>query len=151
MILGLIAFIVLVVTVFFSNGVQAYIHYEAYPLFAYVGKPEFAAYIKQYEGRLIVPLVVPYVLSLLSNLVLFFTHPANLSLIALIVAFVLNLAVSVVTITLATPIYTRIKQAGEASPAEMEQLMRINLIRLVLSTLSSLVIIYMLFALLPVA
>ena len=49
--LGLIAFIVLAVTTFFSNGVQAYIHYEAYPLFASVGKAEFAAYIKEYEAR----------------------------------------------------------------------------------------------------
>ena len=46
MALELIVFIVLVFTVFFNNGVQAYIHYEAYPLFAYVGKPEFATYLE---------------------------------------------------------------------------------------------------------
>ncbi len=43
MTLGLIAFIVLVLTTFFSNGVQAYIHYEAYPLIPFVGKSEFSA------------------------------------------------------------------------------------------------------------
>ena len=148
--LASIVFIVLAVTTFFSNGVQAYIHFEAYPLIPFVGKSEFATYIKEYENRLTVPLVVPYVLTLLSNLVLIFTRPGNLSIIVVIVAFVLNLAVSVVTLQLATPIYNRIKQAGEAAPAEMEQLMRINLIRLVLSSVSSLVVIYMLFTLLPV-
>ena len=94
------------------------------------------------------PLLLPYVLTLVSNLVLLFTRPANLSLVSVIVAFVLNLAVSVVTVVLATPIYTRIKQSGQASPEEMEQLLRINLLRLVLSTLSSLVVIYMLITLL---
>jgi hypothetical protein len=147
--LGVIAFIVLAVTTFFGNGVQAYIHYEAYPLFTSVGKAEFAAYIKEYETRLTIPLVVPYVLSLLSNLVLIFARPGTLSVIVVIVAFILNLAVSVVTVMLATPIYNRIKQAGAAAPADMEPLMRINLIRLVLSTVSSLVVIYMLVTLLP--
>ena len=149
MTLGVILFIVLVATTFFSNGVQAYIHYEAYPLFSSVGKSEFSAYIKEYETRLTVPLVLPTILTLLSNLALLFARPANLSIISVIVAFVLNLAVPVVTGVLAAPIYNRIKQAGEAVPAEMEQLMRINLLRLVLSTVSSVVVIYMLVTLLP--
>jgi len=50
---------------------------------------------------------------MVSNLILVFTRPAGLSLIAVIVAFVLNLAVSAVTIALATPVYARIKQGGE--------------------------------------
>ena len=144
MTIELIAFIVLVLTTFISNGVQAYIHFEAYPLIAFVGKSEFATYLKEYEGRLTIPLLLPYGLTLLSNLVLLFTRPAKITVIVVIVAFVLNLAVAVVTMMLATPIYARIKQAGEAAPKEMEQLLRINLLRLVLSTVSSLVVIYML-------
>ena len=144
MTIELIAFIVLVLTTFISNGVQAYIHFEAYPLIAFVGKSEFATYLKEYEGRLTIPLLLPYGLTLLSNLVLLFTRPAKITVISVIVAFVLNLAVSVVTVMLATPIYARIKQAGGAAPKEMEQLLRINLLRLVLSTVSSLVVIYML-------
>jgi hypothetical protein len=146
--LGVIAFIVLAATTFFSNGVQAYIHYEAYPLFTSVGKAEFTNYLKEYETRLTIPLVVPYVLTLLSNLLLIFIHPTNLSVVAVVIAFLLNLAVSIVTIRLATPIYNPIKQNG-ATAAEMEQLMRINLVRLVLSTISSVVVIYMLWVLLP--
>lgn len=147
--LATIVFIVLVVTTFISNGVQAYIHFEAYPLIPLVGKSEFANYLKEYESRLNIPLLLPYGLTVLSNIILIFTRPGSLSVVIVIVALVLNLAVSVVTLQLATPIYNRIKQAGQAAPAEMEQLMRINLIRLVLSSLSSLIVIYMLLTLLP--
>jgi hypothetical protein len=147
--LAAIVFIVLVVTTFISNGVQAYIHFEAYPLIPLVGKSEFANYLKEYETRLNIPLLLPYGLTVLSNIILIFTRPGSLSVIVVIVALILNLAVSVVTLQLATPIYNRIKQAGQAAPAEMEQLMRINLIRLVLSSLSSLIVIYMLLTLLP--
>src|SRR5882724_3993373 len=135
--IGVIAFIVLLFTTFVSNGVQLYIHFEAYPLIPFVGKGEFATYLKEYESRLMVALVLPYLLSLVSNLVLLFTRPAALTIVSVIIVFVLNIAVSVVTVVLATPIYSRIKQAGEAAPAEMAQLVRINLLRLVLSTLSS--------------
>jgi len=98
---------------------------------------------------LTVPLFLPYVLTMVSNLILVFTRPANLSLVAVVGGLVLNLAVSLVTVVLATPIYTRIKQGGEAVPAEMAHLMRVNLIRLLLSTLSSLVVIVMLVTVLP--
>jgi hypothetical protein len=147
--LAAIVFIVLVATTFISNGVQAYIHFEAYPLIPLVGKSEFANYLSEYEKRLNIPLLLPYALTVLSNIILIFTRPGNLSVVIVIVALILNVAVSVVTLQLATPIYNRIKQAGQAAPAEMEQLMRINLIRLVLSSLSSVVVIYMLLTLLP--
>jgi hypothetical protein len=144
-------FIVLVFTTFFNNGIQAYIHYEAYPLLAFVGPAEFPAYLKEYERRLTIPLIVPYALAVLSNLILLFTRPATLSVGWLIVTFVLNLAVAVVTMTLATPIYDRIKQAGQVNQEGLGELMRINLLRLGLSTLSSLVIIYLLGSLLALS
>ena len=144
MALELIVFIVLVFTVFFNNGVQAYIHYEAYPLFAYVGKPEFATYLKEYEGRLTVPLLLPYGLTLLSNLVLLLIHPAKLTIIMVIVSFVVNASVAAVTMSIATPVYERVKQSGQALPKDMEQLMRINLLRLILSTVASLIVVFML-------
>ena len=141
----LIAFTLLTFGTFVSNGVQAYIHFEAYPLLPLVGKSEFPAYLKAYESRLTVPLILPYVVTLLANLILIFTRPAHLPLILVIVAFVLNLAVSVVTVMLATPIYNRIKQNGQALPDDMSQLMRVNLLRLILSTVSSIVVIVMQF------
>lgn len=144
-----VIFILLVLTTFYNNGVQAYIHFEAYPLIPFVGKSEFATYLKEYEGRLTLPLLVPYGLTVLSNLALIFIHPASLSLIWVILALILNIAVSVVTMVVATPVYSRIKQNGQAAPADMAQLMQINLLRLGLSTASSVVAIIMLFALLP--
>jgi hypothetical protein len=142
-------FLILLITTLLSNGVQAYIHYEAYPLIPLVGKTEFAGYLKEYERRLTVPLVLPYLLTLLSNLALLFIRPAGISLCLVITAFVLNLAVAIATLTLATPVYNRIKQKGAALPEDMVALMRINLLRLVLSTVSSAVVVYMLAVLLP--
>jgi hypothetical protein len=147
MTLEIILFIVLVFTVFFNNGVQAYIHYNAYPLIAHVGKPEFANYLKEYENRLMIPLLAPYVVTLLSNLALIFIRPAALSVIWVIIAFLLNLSVAVVTMRVATPVYNRIKENG-VTPELMQQLMGINLIRLVISTVSSGVVVIMLYTLL---
>jgi hypothetical protein len=80
----------------------------------------------------------------LSNLVLLFIRPAQLSLVWLIVALVFNIAVTVVTVVLATPVYNRYKQAGKITSDGMRELLRINFLRLALSTLSSIVVLYLL-------
>lgn len=143
-----VVFAVLVFTTFFNNGVQAYIHFEAYPLFSYIGKSEFPTYLSEYERRLTIPLLLPYGVTLLANIVAMFAHPEVLSLIWFVVALILNISVAVVTLRVATPVYNQIKQAGEATGATMGRLMQINLWRLVLSTLSSIVMIYLLLDLL---
>lgn len=150
MILVQFVFIVLVLTTFFSNGVQAYIHFEAYPLIPFVGKAEFSTYLKEYEQRLTIPLLVPYGLTILSNLTLIFIHPLYLSVVWVIVALLLNIAVPLVTLRIATPIYNQIKQNGVATPSEMTRLLRVNLLRLELSTISSVVVVIMLFAMLKI-
>lgn len=146
MTIEVIVFIVLVVTTVYNLGVQAYIHFEAYPLLGSVGKAEFAGYIKEYENRLMIPLLLPYGLTLLSNLILLFARPAGIDILWVIVALVLNAAVAAVTQVVATPVYNRVKQSGSASGEAMAQLMRINLLRLVLSLLAVLVIVLMLIA-----
>ncbi len=139
-----VLFLVLVFTTFFLNGIQAYIHLEAYPLFAFVGTEEFPAYLKEYERRLPLPLLLPSGAQVLSNLVLLFIRPAQLSLVWLIVALVFNIAVTVVTVVLATPVYNRYKQAGKITSDGMRELLRINFLRLALSTLSSIIVLYLL-------
>ncbi|GHO42172.1 hypothetical protein [Ktedonospora formicarum] len=143
-ILYTVLFLVFVFTTFFNNGIQAYIHLEAYPLFAFVGATEFPAYLKEYERRLPLPLLLPYFATVLSNLLLLIFRPAQLSLVWLIVALVLNIAVTVVTLVLATPVYNRHKQAGKITLDGMRELLRINFLRLALSTLSSVIVIYLL-------
>lgn len=138
-----ILFIILVASTFVSNGVQAYIHFEAYPLLASVGKAEFAGYLKEYERRLMIPLLLPYGITMLSNLILIFTHTDYAGLGWFAVLFVINLAVALVTQFVATPVYNRVKQAGAATGPDMAQLMRINWIRLGLSTLSSAILIFL--------
>src|SRR5260221_11925755 len=105
-----VLFLVLVFTTFFLNGIQAYIHLEAYPLFAFVGTEEFPAYLKEYERRLPLPLIFPSGAQLLSNLVLLFIRPAHLSLGWFIVALVFNIDVTVVPVVLSPRVYNRYKQ-----------------------------------------
>jgi hypothetical protein len=143
-----VLFVVLAVTTFISNGVQGYIHFEAYPLIPFVGTAELPSYLKEYERRLALPLLVPYAVMVLSNIGLLFIRPAKLCLMCIIVALVLNLAVTLVTMTLATPVYNRIKQNGQALPNDMQRLLRIDLLRLLLSTISSGLVIYLLLELL---
>ena len=133
-------FVVLVVVTLINQGVQIYIHFEAYPLLGYVGKAEFAEHIKQYEKRLTVPLMLPYVITLLSNIALIFIRPEIVPLIGIILLLVLNVSVAGVTMGVATPVYNRIVQAGEAKGENMTKLMQINLLRLGLTTLSSTVL-----------
>lgn len=150
MTIELVLFVIVVALTLFNNGVQAYIHFEAYPLLRRVGKSEFAAYLGDYEARLTIPLMLPYGLTVLSNLALLVIRPEPVPLVGVIVALVLNIAVAVVTITLATPVYGRVKQAQQAGGADMDSLMNINLLRLLLSTAASLTLLYLLLTLLAV-
>ena len=140
-----ILFVVLVALTLYNNGVQAYIHFEAYPLIPFVGKDEFAKYMAEYEQRLTIPLLAPYGLTVLANLILIFTRPAAVSLIGIIILLVLNISVAVVTMVVATPVYNQLKSGEEVMP----RLMNINLLRLVISTVSSLGVLYLLYGLLP--
>lgn len=141
--------IILVVVGLINQGVQMYIHFEAYPLFKFVGNPEFAIYIKQYEDRLTVPLLLPYGITVLSNIALIFLHPEPISVIAIIVLLVLNLSVAGISLQVATPIYEKIKAAGTADSADMAQLMQINLLRLGITSAASLMLAGFLAAILP--
>lgn len=129
-------FVILLAGTLINLGIQIYIHFEAYPLLSYVGKGEFGDYLKQYEKRLFVPLMLPYGITILSNIALVFIRPEIVPVLAVIIVLVLNLGVAIVSVVIATPVYNRISQAGEANGADMATLMRINLIRLALSALS---------------
>ena len=144
MTIQLAIFLLFVFTMFFSTGVQAYIHQEAYPLLAYIGGPDFPTYLKQFEQRLTIPLVLPYLLAVLSNIVLFFTRPNTIPLVWLIVVFVISVAMSGITGGLATPVYNRYKQNGKPEAGIVQQLVRINILRLVLSLVNSAIVVYLL-------
>ncbi len=138
-------FLLFVFTMFLGTGVQIYIHQEAYPLLAYVGAQELPTYLKEFERRLTVPLVLPFLLASLSNIALFFIRPEVVPLVWLIVVLVLGLATAVVTGVLATPVYNRYKQLGKPDAQVVQQLVRINILRLLLSLASSAIVIYLLF------
>lgn len=145
MTIQLAIFLLFIFTTFFGTGVQTYIHQEAYPLLAYIGGgQEFPNYLKAFEQRLTIPLVLPYVLAVLSNIILFFIRPNGVPLLWLIVAFVLSLASSGVTAGIATPVYNRYKQNGKPELQIVQRLVNINILRLVLSLLGSAIAIYLL-------
>ena len=133
-------FVIVLATTMVNLGVQLYIHYEAYPLFNNVGRGEFRTYLAEYERRLVMPLIVPYLITIAANIALLFLRPDGVSLIGVIVVLILNLAVSTTTQVLAAPVYNRIRQGDTAASAEMSRLMNINLLRLALSALASLVV-----------
>jgi hypothetical protein len=137
-----VLFVLLVALVLYNNGVQSYIHFEAYPIFAAVGKDELNNYIAEYEKRLTIPLLAPYGLTLLINILLLFFRVEGVPLIGIIVVLILNLAVALVTLFVATPVYNRVKESGLD---EMPRLMNINLLRLIISTASSVVLLYYLY------
>ncbi|HRF98786.1 MAG TPA: hypothetical protein PLZ51_26435, partial [Aggregatilineales bacterium] len=95
---------------------------------------------KQYEKRLFVPLMLPYVVGVLSNIALIFVRPEIVPVLGVIAVLVLNLSVGFVTVMVATPVYNRILQAGEAKGADMASLMKINLLRLGITTVASAVV-----------
>lgn len=129
--------VILLVVMLINQGVQMYIHFNAYPLLGYVGKAEFGDYIQQYEKRLLMPLMLPYGITVLVNIALIFIRPEIMPVLGVIILLVLNLAVAGVTVMVATPVYSRIVAAGEAKGADMAKLMQINLIRLGITTLAS--------------
>jgi hypothetical protein len=144
MTIATVALLILVFTMFFSTGVQVYLHLEAYPLFAYVGRAELPKYLTEYERRLTAPLLVPSAFTLISAVVLLVIRPASLSVGWLIVALVCTLAVHIVTGALATPVYNRLKQRETDTASALSQLLRINLLRLGFSLVGSIAVIILL-------
>lgn len=140
MTIELILLTALVALTLYGNGVHAYIHFNSYPLFAHVGKPEFPAYLGAWEKGLNIPLMLPYVFTLLVNIALIFVRPADVPVVGVIGVLLTMVVTAVVSVGLATPVYARIKKAGEAAAADLAALMRINLYRLGLATLASVIV-----------
>lgn len=143
MTIELLIFVLFTGLVLFNNGVQAYIHFEAYPLFKFVGQDRYAEYVEQYEKRLTIPLLAPYGLTVLSNLLLLGLRPDGVSIIGIIVALILNVAVAGVSLRVATPVYELVKANGPDGE-DFERLMQINLIRLGISTAASVLVLIIL-------
>lgn len=145
-----LVFLVLLLSTLVNLGVQLYIHFEAYPLIPFVGKPEFAKYIAEYENRLAVPLLLPYAVSLLSAIIALIIPMNGMSRIGIGAAFLSNLAVAVVTLQVVTPIYERQKASGSISAEGMAELLRINWARLGLTLASGLILLALLADLLTI-
>lgn len=140
----LIVFLLFVFTTFYDNAIQWYTHMQSYPLQAYVGQNEYAAYGKFYEGRLVYALYIPYVLLLVSNVILFFARPAGIEIGWLIAAFLLNLSILFISVFLAVPQHREHAREGRVTQEGVAALLRVNLLRLGAASLSSLIVLFLL-------
>jgi hypothetical protein len=139
------AFLALVFLSFYVTAIQWYTHVETYPLSALVGRNEFDTYGAFYEGRLVFALYIPYFALLVVNAWLWFRRPQVIALWPLVVTFVLNLSIMIVSFTLAVPLHQQHHaQGGFITPDQMKALLNVNALRLGASVLSSALVMWML-------
>lgn len=140
----LIVFIGVVFFTFFNNALHWYTQVVTYPLFAFVGQKEFLQHHLEYQRRLPFSIYAPYSLLMFSTLLLFIFHPAQISLVWIIVITVLNLAIMVESLIFAAPVHKRLDKQGFSDETGIRQLIFYNGARLVTSSISSLVVLYLL-------
>jgi hypothetical protein len=141
-----ILLVILVVSTFIIQGTQLYLHFDTYPLLAHVGRAEFSAYLSEFERRFISLTIVPFSLSVLSNLGLVVFRPDELRLTPIVVALVLIVVLGVSNS--GSGRYRMIKQAGEATPIHLVSFMEFNLLRLSIASFRSLLVLYILYTVL---
>ncbi|GAB4511729.1 MAG: hypothetical protein OHK0046_10220 [Anaerolineae bacterium] len=142
--LELVVFLALVFTTFYINAVQWYTQVESYPLMTYVGAQEYRAYGQFYERRLVFALYIPYLVQMLSNLFLIFSRPEGLATVWFIIAFLANLSIMVLSLTLAVPVHKKHAAQGFITDDGVRAVLRVNLLRLAAACLSSGIMLYLL-------
>lgn len=141
---GLIVFIAVVFFTFFNNALHWYTQVATYPLFALIGNKEFLKYHLEYQRRLPFSIYAPYSLLMISTLLLFVCHPAQISLVWITVITVLNLAIMVESLIFAAPVHKRLDEQGFGDETGIRQLIFYNSLRLATSSVSSLIVLYLL-------
>ncbi len=131
-------FVIFFALVLHNNGVQTYIHFNVYPLFKSVDKSSLVSYLAQFEKGLTVPLLLPYGLTILVNLALLFIRPDDISIVGVIILLILNVSMAGISIRIATPVYNRLSDFENFEEA-LAELLKINLLRLGVTTVISLI------------
>lgn len=84
------------------------------------------------------PLLLPYGLTILTNLALLFIRPDEIAIAGIIVLLMLNMSMAGIGIGIATPIYNRLSDF-ENFDTTLAELLKINLLRLGVTTVISLI------------
>lgn len=144
----IIVFVIAAFATFFNNALHWYTQVTTYPLLSWVGQAEFVSFHKEYERRLPFSIYVPYTLLMLSTLLLIFFRPAGVNLGWVFMLLVLNASIMIVSLVFAVPIHSRLDRQGYSDKAGIRKLIRYNSIRLIASSVSSSIMLYLLLGLL---
>ncbi len=141
---GLAIFVVVVFATFFNNALHFYTQVQTYPLFARVGRDEFVAFHKEYQRRLPLAIYAPYTLLMAANVLLLFSHPAELAVGWVVALLILNAFIAVESLALAAPVHYRMDRQTFNDKGEVRRLIRLNGVRLAAATASSALVAYLL-------
>lgn len=144
----IIVFVIAASATFFNNALHWYTQVTTYPLFGWVGQTEFVSFHKEYERRLPFSIYIPYVLLMLSTLLLAFVHPVEVKLGWVLMLLVLNVSIMIISLTFAVPIHNRLQRQGYSDKGGIRKLIQYNSVRLIASSASSVIMLYLLINLL---
>lgn len=145
---AILVFVVAAFATFFNNALHWYTQVTTYPLLSWVGQAEFVLFHKEYERRLPFSIYAPYTLLMFSTLLLIFFRPAEVELGWVFVLLVLNTSIMIVSLVFAVPIHTRLDRQGYSDKAGVRELIRYNSVRLIASSTSSIIMLYLMIGLL---
>lgn len=146
-----LVFLAFVFLTFFDTTIQWYTQIQTYPISALVGQSEFALYGQSYETRLVLALYIPYSLLILSNLFLLVRGMPAIPRAWFALTLPLNVSILFISLFLAVPIHMADSALGYVSAENLDRLLQINGLRLLVATLSSLIVLAMLVRLLNMA
>ncbi|WP_323352642.1 hypothetical protein [Leptolyngbya sp. CCNP1308] len=129
---------------FFNNALHWYTQVSSYPLFGWVGPGEFVPFHQEYERRLPFSIYMPYSLLMVSTLLLVFMRPAMVPLGWVLVLLGLNASIMAISLIFAVPVHSRLDRQGYSDSTGLRRLIRYNGVRLVASSLSSAIMLYLL-------
>jgi len=132
MMLGNLLFVVVVFSTLFCAAVNAYTFQIAYPLWGFVGQPEFAAVHREYLRRLDWIITVPHVAMFFSAAGMIWLRPGFVGFAEAVVLFGLEAAVVGVSAFAAGPVHGRFTRTGVADEPGLRLLVRISALRVVL-------------------
>lgn len=135
---------------FFNNALHWYTQVQTYPLFAWIGQREFVPFHQEYQRRLPLSIYAPYLLVMVSTVLLVFFRPPQIALGWIAALLLLNGSVMAISIMYAAPVHYRLDRQGSSDNRGVRQLVYYNGIRLAASTLSSAIVLYLLINILSV-
>jgi hypothetical protein len=144
----IIVFVIAASATFFNNALHWYTQVTTYPLLGWVGQTEFVSFHKEYERRLPFSIYIPYMLLMLSTLLLAFVRPAEIKLGWVLVLLMLNASIMITSLTFAVPIHNRLHRQGYSDKGNIRKLIQYNSVRLIASSASSVIMLYLLIGLL---